>query len=251
MPGEIVEPMTTRGSAFAVSELVAGSEDDDGRGAGRGHDDRGHAGVAIILAIAAIAAAIIGTRASFVASDASDQWQSSLRTEVKRSAGALIDIQSLYETELPTAITLLRASAFQQQLQAAAGGQSGAVKQALDLEAAAQAAFVDGMASVSDLSSKPKYALPSGGFDLGKRLADKRSTTPDLVALDPDALQAEGDRLSNKAQLLTFALIPIGLSAFLGLLGQPFERRRRLLLTCALIALAAGVAMALGVEVWA
>jgi hypothetical protein len=242
--------MSARGSAFAISGLEP-AEDNRGPSAGRGHDERGHFGVAIILAIAAIAAAIIGTRASFIASDASDQWQSSLRTEVKRSAGVLIDIQSLYETELPTAVILLRASAFQQQLQAAAAGQSGAVKQALDMEAAAQAELVNGLASLSKLASQPEYALPSGGFDLARRLADLRSTTPNLIALDPDALQAEGDRLSNKAQLLTFALIPIGVSALLGLLGQPFERRRRLLLACALIALAAGIAMALGVEVWA
>jgi len=36
-------------------------------------------------------------------------WQSSLRTEVKRSAAAMNDVQELYQTDLPTATEILRA----------------------------------------------------------------------------------------------------------------------------------------------
>jgi hypothetical protein len=251
MPGELSEPLTPRASALAASELAVVSQEDEPPGLGHGHDERGHGGVAVVLAVAAIVAAIVGARASFIASQASEHWQSSLRTEVKRSAAAVNDIQSLYEDELPAAMPILRARLIEQAMQTAAASQTGAAQQALELEASAQAAFISEVAANSPLASKPVYALPSGGFDLAQRLANLRSKRPEFLALNPDVLQADGDRLSNKAELLTYSLIPISICAFLAVLAQPFGRRRRLLLTFGLFALAIGIAMAVGVEVLA
>jgi hypothetical protein len=234
--GELLEPAESKSSAVAVSEMGAASP------------ERGHGGVAILLTIAAVVAAIIGARVSMVSSAASDSWQSALRAEVKRSAGAMNDVSYLYQTELPVAIRILQARLVQGELQAAAATTSGPAGEALGVEADVQAGIVSGITSSSNLASKPDYALPSGGFDLGKRLADLRAQNPELMALDPDGLEAAGDKLANKAELLTLALLPTSIGAFLGVLAQPFKRRRGLLLAAGSAALAVGAVVALGVE---
>ena len=91
MPGELFERATIETPAVAVSEMEVASH------------DRGYGGVAVLLAIAAVVAAIIGARASMISSVANDSWQSALRTEVKRSAAAMNDVQTLYQSDLPTA----------------------------------------------------------------------------------------------------------------------------------------------------
>ena len=48
---------------------------------------------------------------------------------------------------------------------------------------------------------------------------------------------------------MTMTLLPTGLAAFLGVLAQPFRRRRPLLLRLGAAALAVGAALALAVEV--
>jgi hypothetical protein len=208
----------------------------------------GNRAIAILLATAAVVAAIIGARATFVASDSSSNWQSALRTEVQRSANALADIRFLYQAEVPIAVQVLRARTLQSTLQAAAASADGVTAQALTLEAGVQAGVISAIASSSDLATKPAYALPSGGLNLGKRLADLRAESPRMLALDPDSLQAAGDRQSQKSQLLTLAELPVGIAALLGVLAEPFLRRRRSLLAGGVIALAIGGLVALGVE---
>jgi hypothetical protein len=237
--GELFEPTESESSAVAVSEMAVASP------------ERGHSGVAILLTIAAVVAAIIGARVSMVSSAASESWQSALRTEVKRSAAAMNDVRYLYQTELPVAIRILQARLVQAELQAAAATTTGPAAEALLVEADVQAGIVSGLISSSNLAAQPDYALPSGGFDLARRLADLRAQNPDLVALDPDGLEAAGDKLANKAELLTLALLPTSSGAFLGVLAQPFKRRRGLLLAAGSAALAVGAVMALGVEVLA
>lgn len=239
MPGGVFQRATTQSSVVAVSEMEAGSH------------DRGNGWVAVLLAVAAVAAAVIGAGASLISSDANDAWQSALRTEVKRSAGAMNDVQTLYQSDMPTAIMILQAKILGEKLQAAQAGQTPAIVHALQVEAGVQSQLVTALSSSSQLANDSKYALPSGGYDLGKRLADIRSTSPDMVALDPDALQASGDKLAQKATLLTLALIPTGLCALLGVLAQPLRRYRPVLLGSGVVALAVGVVMAIGVEVLA
>jgi hypothetical protein len=239
MPGELFERLTTEMPAVDVSEMEVASH------------DRGYGGVAVLLAIAAVVAAIIGARASMVSSDANDSWQSALRTEVKRSAAAMNDVQTLYQSDLPTAIEVLKAQILTSELQAAEPGQSPAVQQALEVEASVQSQLAVALSSGAELPSDSTYALPSGGYDLGKRLADIRSRNANLVALDPNSLQATGDGLAQKALLLTLALIPTSLCALLGVLAQPLRRHRRALLGSGVVALAVGVVMAIGAEVLA
>jgi hypothetical protein len=178
--GEPFEPAASGSSAVAASEMTVASS------------ERGHAGVALLLATAAVVAAIIGARASMVSSAASESWQSALRTEVKRSAGAMEDVRYLYQTEMPVAIRILQARLVQGELQAAAATAAGPAKQALLLEADVQAGIISGLIPNSNLAGKAAYALPSGGYDLGMRLADLRAQNPALVTLDPDSLTRNG-----------------------------------------------------------
>lgn len=238
-PGELFEPTEVETSAVAASELsVASSE-------------RGHGSVAVLLATAAVLAAIIGARASMISSTASDSWQSALRTEVKRSAGAMEDVRYLYQSELPVAIRILQARLVQSEMQAAAATTTGPAKQTLVLEADVQAGIITALTSSSNLAGNAAYSLPSGGYDLAKRLADLRDQNSALVALNPDGLEAAGDKLGRKAELLTLALLPTSIAAFLGVLAQPFKRRRWPLLAAGSAVLAAAAVMALGVEVLA
>jgi hypothetical protein len=213
--------------------------------------DRGPGMIAVLLAAAAVLAAVVGTRASIVSNDASDSWQSALRSEVKRSAAAMEDVRYLYQSELPVAIRILEARLLQTAATADAVKAGGAAKLALQVEADTQASVLEALITSSELASKADYALSSGGFDLAKRLADLRAENPDLLALDPDGLQATGDALATRANLLMLSLFPAGLGALLGAIGQPFKRRRGLLLAAGWIALGAGGAMALAVEVMA
>ena len=235
------------------SAVLAGGGGHDGAAPRRGHQG-GNTTVAVLLAIAAIVAAVIGTRASIVSNEASDVWQSALRTEVKRAAGATNDASFLYLTEYPQAVRVLPAKLIADALRAAESGQSKAVVAALESEADLQLQLVDLLSATSALTADATYALPSGGFDLGKRLAAIRlggADGPDLVALDPDGQVATGDRLARKATLLAFALIPASLCALLGILARPVRRYRRMLLAAGMVALISAAVMALAVEVLA
>ena len=222
------------------------------RPVGRQRRQPGSGAVALVLAAAAVAAAIVGAFASIISNDAANSWQSALRTEVKRSAAALNDVSYLYLFELPGAARVVSARLAADALSGAGAGQGREVAQALETEAAVQAQIVDLLSASTPLTETSAYLLPSGGLDVGRRLADIRASGPEgpeLLALDPESLVAAGDRLGRKASLLTFALIPISLSALLGILAQPLRRCRARLLLGGLAALAGGSLMALIVGV--
>src|SRR3954452_18646002 len=165
---------------------------------------RGSRAVAALLATAAIVAAILAARASFLTGDASGKWQLALRTEVKRSAAVLEDVRYLYQTESSIATAIAEARIRRRELLAAATGQPAAVQQALRLEASVQGSRVDAFGPSSELASDPAYALPAGGLDLGKRLADLRARNPDLVALDPHIIEVAGNAAADRALRLTW-----------------------------------------------
>jgi hypothetical protein len=211
-------------------------------------DDGSTRGIALLLGAAAILAAVIGARASALASDAGDAWQSALRSEVKRAAAVTEDVRYLYQVELQPALGAVEARLLRDELTSAAAGLSGAVQTALQVEADVQAALLGALEPSSELATTPGYALPAGGLDLGRRLADLRAKYPDLLALDPDAAMAAGDATAAKSDRMMLALLPLSVAALLGALAQPFARRRRLLLAAGVVALGIGAVAAAAVE---
>ena len=249
------------GERGGVAHDGGGDGDDGGDGDGGGpggpgkHGDSSgdgeHRGVAILLGAAAIVAAIVGALASGMSSDASDAWQSALRTEVKRSAGAVTDIRYLYQSELPPVITILGARAQRDALKVAASGATGYTAQALTIAAGAQGNLATAIEPAYELSTNAAYALPGGSLNLAQRLADLRAENPDLVALDPDKVERQGDALAARTHALTLALLPLGLTALLGTLAQAFARRRGILLAAGSVTLVAGAIAAIAAEVLA
>ncbi len=211
-------------------------------------DGEGHRGVALLLGAVALLAAVVGARSTSLANDATDLWQSSVRTEVKRSAGALEDVRYVYQVELPVAVVVMGGRLKADELGTAAAGASGDVAATLAMETEIEKGVVTAIEGSAPLVTDPAYALPGGGVDLGQRLADERAENPDLATLDPDALAAEGDHLAGKGSSMTIALLPLGFAALFGAMAQPFWRRRRLLLGLATGAMGTGLAIALMVE---
>lgn len=237
--GPIEAAATPPGAPGQATPADAGDEDDDGKD---------HRGVAILLGAAAIAAAIVAALAVGLASDASDAWNSAVRLEVKRSAGALQDVRYLYQSEFPMALSVMGARA-----QAAAYGAAASANpeqaSALRIAGNAQTTVADTIAPSVALTKGDTYALPGGGVDLGRRLADLRNEYPDLLALDPDAMEAQGDAAAAKAHRLLLALLPLGACALLGTLAQAFRRARTPLLAVGSVLLGAGVIVALVAQV--
>ncbi len=225
--------------------LPAADADGDGDA-----DGGSHRGVAVLLAATATIAALVSAIATGTASDAGDAWQSALRTDVQRSAAANVALSSLYQGEVPTAVEAIGLRIQEAQLRTAAGAAAGDTATVLTEEADTRAGVLQALGTTVDLT-KPDYALPGGGVDLGKRLAAIRAADPDMVALDPDTIQAKGDALAIKAFLLSLALVPLALAALFGALAEPFHEHRRAFLAVGTVALVTGVLIAAGVAVLA
>ena len=203
--------------------------------------------MALLLAAAAVAAAIVGFRVSAISGDASGHWQSAVRLEVKRSTSAQETVRYLYNTEVPLAITIMRARLILQALDAIPASQSGSAM-AVAIEKSVQTQILKALEPSSELTGAA-YALEGGGVDLGKRLADLRAAPPDDLKVDPDATQAPGDTLSDKAVRMSIALVFFGFCGFIGAMAQTFEEWRRRLLQLGSAVLALGVIVAGAVEV--
>ena len=205
--------------------------------------------MALLLGAAAIVAAIIGARSAALANEAGDAWQDALRTATRRAAAVLEDVRYLYQVEVPPAFQVVGARIQRDEMAARASGAAApAVADALRLETQVHQAVIDTIEPASDLATDPVYALPGGGLDLGRRLADARAGSPDALALDPDALMATGDERADQASRLMLTLLPVSLAALFGALAQPFARRRGLLLAAGTLALGIGGAAALAME---
>jgi hypothetical protein len=202
--------------------------------------DPGPRAVAALLATAAILAALITARASFLSSDASGSWQRALRTEVKRSAAAQEDIRYVYQSELPIYMKVETVRQRAASMREAAAVATGSDRTRLLFEARLYDDVVTALEPASPLSTRPDLALPSGGLDLGKTLADQRNQNPDLVALDPDGEMRTGDQVADRARRVTLATIPVSIGVLFGALAQPFARWRRVFIAVGAVAVGVG-----------
>lgn len=210
------------------------------------------AGTGILLAVAATLAAAVGGWSSIMADRGSDTWHAAVREHVKQSAGAVEDIRFVYQEEGPTALQVAEARMLADECRRAARRATGLARELLLLEASAQEQAARVLAGGSEVSQDARYQDPGGdGFDLLLRLADNRQETPDLLALDPDATEDEGSRLSAEASLLLLCIVP-GAAAFLcGALAYGFPAWRRGLVAAgfAFVALGAAAAVMVGAAV--
>lgn len=214
-------------------------------------EHRGGRGLALLLAVAALFAAAVGTRASLLGGGASAFWQQSVRQEVKAAAAVVEDLRFVYGDEAAQAYRAVEAAVRAEEYRAAADQTTGYARSVLLAEAAAQDQLREILVGVSEVAQDPKYARGDGSYDLGLRLRDIRERDPALVAIRPDDPQAAGDRLARHATAETAVTIPIALTFLFGALAQGFQRRRRLFMALGAVALVTGMVGAVFVELTA
>jgi hypothetical protein len=171
---------------------------------------------------------------------------------VKQAAGAVEDIRFVYEEEGPTALLVAEARLLAEELGRASERTPGLAGELLRVEAGAKARAAEVLVAGSEIAADPGYADPgTGGFDLVLRLADNRRQLPDLLALDPDATQEEGSRLSVEASLLLRCIVPVAAAFLFGALAYGFPRAGRVLVAAgfAFVALGLTAAILVGVVV--
>ena len=233
MPAEDPPPV---GADDSESEIRSGREHTSGPG------------VAVLLAVAAVATAVIGGRAAFMSADASSNWQASIREQVRQAAGYAEDIRYLYTVETPQAVRTAEAQARAQELARAVQSSTGLNQSLLTVEQSIEQNVVRTLAPTFPLTADPKYATPGGGYDIGRRLADIRNENPDLVALDPLRTARVGDHFALRSIRLVASTV-LAAGAFLfGSLAQGFRRRRELFLGIGTVLLAAGMVAAVVAE---
>jgi hypothetical protein len=211
----------------------------------------GGRGLAILLALAALFAAILGARASLLSGNASGYWQQAVRQEIKAAAAAVEDVRFVYGDEAPQAFQAIEASIRAEEYRAAAAQRSGVARSVLLAAASAQDQLRDVIVGTSDIAKDLRYRRDDGTYDLGLRLKDVRNKNTDLVTIHPEDPQAAGDRAARQAFNETAATIPVALTFLFGALAQGFRSRRRVLLSLGTVALLAGVAAAAFVELTA
>jgi hypothetical protein len=218
------------------------------RSADRDEPETGTA-VAILLAVAAVLAAAIAGWASIIGDRGSDTWHRSVRQHVKQAAGIVETSRFLYGEEAANAIQAVDARTMAEELRAEARDASGPVREALLVEAYAHEQLAATISRDQPLASQPKYQGAGGVPDVVQRLADERAATPDLVVLDPDALEEEGAELNRRASFLVVAAVPVALAFLFGALVHGFPRARKGLLAAGFAFVAVGLVIAIAVAV--
>jgi hypothetical protein len=205
-----------------------------------------HAGIALVLAAAAVLAASLGARAALLFGYADDGLEHAARTEVKRAAALVEDIRFVYADEAPQIFRYLKAKVSGAELKKAAPSLPGIARDETLVDAETQLQLAHAFRGA--VGSNPRYLMPGGGFDLGKRLADVRAQAPDLVALDPERLQRDAERISWHASLDATTTLAAGVAFLLGALSQAFGALRRPLLPVAVLLVVAGTAAGIAFE---
>ncbi len=200
-------------------------------------------GVALLIAVTAIVAALITLVAVGSSSDASGSWQSALRQEVARGAAAVEDIRYVYSVEAPGAFEVAVGEVQAQEYRAAAASAAPEVRSRL--EARAQVLeMATGVIKPSIEMATAAYALPSGGYDPLKRLSEELAD-PARVNRDPDGAMAAGDSAAERANRLMGSIVVVGFALLFGALAQAFRGARRVFLACGWLVLGAGLVVAM------
>lgn len=208
-------------------------------------------GVAVLLAVAAIAAALIGGRAAILGDSGSDAWQEAVREDVRAGARIAGDVRRLYEEDVPVALRVAEAQLLGDALAQAAAAERGTVADILSAEGGANERVADSLSRGSAIAGgDPSRALELDGALVLERLAELRAErSPELAALDPDATEERGSDRSRESSLLVATTVPVGLAFMFGALAAAFPAARRRLVIAGYAAVALGVVVAIVVEV--
>ena len=173
-------------------------------------------------------AVVVGTGA-LLASAANGDRQAAGREEIKRSAATIEDVRLVYGDEAPLAFRIAVAKLRTEELRRAAeaAGPDGSAA-AVEADVQEQVAFglATGEEGTGRLADSDHYRTDEGGFDVARRLADIRADYPDLVALNPQASQADADRLGRAAWQLTAVVAVLVLAYLVVALSWHWQRRR-------------------------
>ena len=180
-----------------------------------------------MLAAAAVVAALLAGMASLRSEAAFDALQQANREEVKHAAALLEDVRFVYADEGPSALRALEARIRAEELRSQAKDAGGDVRTAILREATVAQALADALTETGFDLGTTEYRTEEGGVDIARRLAAARARNPDLVALDPQASQALGERRGREATLGLAATIPVGVAFLFGALGQAIPHRRK------------------------
>lgn len=216
---------------------------------GQPEDEQAGTGVAVLLAVAAVLAATIAGRGSILSDKGSDTYHEAIREHVKQSAAVVEDIRFLYDEEASQALLVAEARILADEYRREAGQVSGAARDFLRLEAAALEQLAATLAEASELAGDDRYETDDDAFDVAVRLADRRALNPELVALDPDATEAEGVATARKAAALVGTTVPVAVAFLFGALAPALPRRRRQLVWIGFAFVGIGLVAALLVEV--
>jgi hypothetical protein len=204
--------------------------------------------VAVLLASAAVVAAVIGARAALLGDEGSDTWHSAVREDVKRGAALVEDVRFVYseEAQLGFQVAEGRVRAEEARRAAADAGELG--RALLETHAGAQTGIADTVAPSSSLAKDPEYELEDGGYDVLRRLVERRSETPELTALDPDETEQRGTDLNAESALLVASALPAALAFMCGALAHGFPSRRRWLVPAGFALTAISLVLAIVLE---
>ena len=206
-------------------------------------------GVAILLAVSALVAAVIGGRVAFRSFTATSLWQSSVREETKQAAAYVEQLRFVYTSEQPVAFALAEAKFRAEELDKVAPTVGGLDRIVIELEQAIQEYLSsDAIAESSPLFNDERYRSEVG-FDIARRVADARNEDPDLIAIDPEKTRQAGNRASTHAIRLLATTIVIALAFMFGTFAQGFPGRRQAFLTVGYALLGLGAVSAVVVEV--
>lgn len=209
----------------------------------------GH-GVAFLLTVAAILAALIGGRASALSASASTSWDEATREKVKEAAAYVEQVRYVYGVEVPRALTLTEVRLRIETLDEIIKEEplTEATRDFLEYEKAAQEEVLKQTLSASDLAADPKYETENG-FDPLLMLEDERAAAPQFLELHPEHLLEEGSHTSNDAIFMLASTVPIALAFLCGSLARTYSGGRRFWLVAGIVFLMAGAAWALTIEV--
>lgn len=202
----------------------------------------------MLLAVAAAAIAIVGTRAALLSDSAQELAHQSLREDVQRSAAIVEDVRAVYQDEFFFALQTAEARIHGLELRRQARRTPENIRRLLTAQG-----LTEGVAAAVGLERVPltrerKYEIGFAQYDLAQRLADLRAEHPRLVALDPDETNARGAENDEAASLLVGTTVLLALAFLSGALAHGFPRLRTSLLGVGYGCVGLGLGAALLVE---